>query len=149
MSWNSICFWPWSCCTPNTPVLVKWEQANSDWETQLLGNPIWHAVCDRICVTVLYMCVHEWIFTNSQSENEADDGGDEDEELIEHGWLCPVNSTMKIILTATEKYMWICIHFLFFLIICCEHILTTMLSKERFASQQFRNTGMKRFRRGG
>jgi len=42
---------------------------------------------------------------DSQSENEADNGGDEDEDLIGHGGLCSVSSTMKIILRAREKPM--------------------------------------------
>lgn len=44
-------------------------------------------------------------FPDSQSKNKADYGGDEHEDLIEHGWLCPVNSSMKIILKAKEKKM--------------------------------------------
>jgi len=94
-------------CTSNASVSIKWEQTGKHWlrpgDTVVGKSCLTSSLWSRLFMCVCLVCECTW--TDSQSKNEADNGGDEDEDLIEHGRLCPVNCTMKIILGAIEKKM--------------------------------------------
>lgn len=64
----------------NTAVLAKGERTL----IKTRRHSCWESLPDKQ-FGVKFVCVVSGYLANSQSENEADDSGDEDEELIEHG----------------------------------------------------------------